>query len=200
LTLSDEEIAEIRTLQDKVQEAFDILYSSTCKFKRVKFSLPKRKVFTWFEFYLNRAEGMVDLLVNQTKNLVALNTEKTQALLVKYCRDKQIEAVRQLQMYPNIQYEFLKNLIAEKNFSYLSNEVKLIYVEIMCQIEPYKVGEELMTLEVPLEESLEICMKYKNMEGIIVIIERLGKIEESAYTFLEVLAPLNHSGTERKDT
>jgi hypothetical protein len=156
-------------------------------------------VFTWFEFYLNRAEGMVDLLVNQTKNLVALNTEKTQALLVKYCRDKQIEAVRQLQMYPNIQYEFLKNLIAEKNFSYLSNEVKLIYVEIMCQIEAYKVGEELMSLEVPLEESLEICKHYKNIEGIIVVMERLGKIEESAYMFLEVLTPLNNSVTERKD-
>lgn len=128
---------------------------------------------------------MIELLVGQTKNLAVLNSEWTQQLLITHCKSKLIDAIGQLNSYPNIQYEFLQKLVANHEFNELTPEVKLAYLTIMCQTDYYAVPNEILNKDFPLDEALKVCEKFNHTEAIISIQERLGRVEEAMNLFLE---------------
>jgi predicted transcriptional regulator len=141
--------------------------------------------------------------VSQTKNLVALNSELTQDLLVKHCKDKQLAAINQLAAFPNIQYDFLKQMVNNHDFSELDSDVKLVYLNTMCQIDFYEVPKEIRKRDFPLDEALKICEKFNHAEAIIAIEERMGRAEEAMLRYLErfekkgYLSKLSYSSVDR---
>lgn len=178
----EEELAELRSLEKDYYKAYDILYSSRSRHKR-------RKVFTWFEYYLQKSDQesedyMKELVVNQTKNLVILDQAKTQGLFQKFYRSGLLKAVRQLDKFPEIQYNFVKDLINDKDFSTLATDIKLEYLSIKCRVEPYKVAHEIVEREFPLEESLEICKRHNLADAVIVIYEKMGRAKEAVEAFI----------------
>ena len=150
----------------------------------------QRKIFNWFEFYLNKLQGedesdLKNLLINQTKNLVALSTLRTQDLLMRFCRDKQIQAIRELSNFRHIQYDFIRDLVTENDFAELSNEVKMIYLEVMCEIDSFKVPQVIKTRDFPLEAALKVCKKHNHVEAVIAINEKLGRVSDALDLFLD---------------
>ena len=65
--------------------------------------------------------------------------------------EKHLEAVKALDLYPNIQYSFLKDVVSNGKFDKLDDGVKLIYLETMCKIDPYKVSSEVEIKLFPLK-------------------------------------------------
>ena len=108
----------------------------------------------------------------------------TQEILLRHCREKQVEAINQLSAYPNIQYEFLKQMVTHNEFDDLKVELKLAYLNTMCQTDFYEVPNAIRLRDFPLDEALKICQKYNHTEALIAIDERLGRIEEAMKLFL----------------
>jgi hypothetical protein len=186
----DEELAELHTIDGDYIKAYDVLYSSKHKFVR-------RKVFAWFDHYLTKLTGedekyMKELLLAQIKNLVALSPEETEKVLVKHCREKQLDAVKALSAYPNIQYEFLRALVDDHEFSSLSGEVRLLYLEVLLRRDPFRVGREVEKLEFPLEEALALCQKYSHVEASVLLLEQLGQTSKALEQFLGKFASKNY--------
>jgi len=52
----------------------------------------------------------------------------------------------------------------------ISDEIRLIYLELLCKSAPGKVIDELKTGHYPIDDSLVICRQYKIIEGIAYIL------------------------------
>lgn len=113
-----------------------------------------------------------------------MNSEMTQELLMKHCRDKQVQAINQLSAFPNIQYEFLKQMVSHHDFNELETELKLVYLNTMCLTDFYEVPNEIRKRDFPLDEALKICEKHQHTEALIAIDQRLGRIENAMKMYL----------------
>lgn len=75
-------------------------------------------------------------------------------------------------------------MVANHDFGELDQEVKLVYLNTMCQIDYFEVPKEIRKRDYPLDEAMKICQKYNHTEGIIAIEERMGRSEEAMSHFL----------------
>jgi hypothetical protein len=75
-------------------------------------------------------------------------------------------------------------MVANHDFSELDTQVKLVYLNTMCQIDYFEVPKEIRKRDFPLDEALKICEKYNHSEAIIAIEERLGRAEQAMIRFL----------------
>ena len=69
----------------------------------------------------------------------------------------------------------------------VSDNLKLKFLALMCQIRADRVVMALKTYIFPLEESLSICEKFKNLHGQAYIMSRIRAIDSAIKIYMEVL-------------
>lgn len=68
-----------------------------------------------------------------------------------------------------------------------SDNLKLKFLALMCQLRPDRVVMALKTYIFPLEESLAICEKYKNLHGQAHIKSRTRAIDSAIKIYMEIM-------------
>lgn len=68
----------------------------------------------------------------------------------------------------------------------VSDSLKLKFLTLMCQQRPDKVVMALKSYIFPLEESLSICEKFKNLHGQAYIKSRTRAIDSAIKIYMEV--------------
>ena len=99
--------------------------------------------------------------------------------------------IDKLDSFPELQKElFEKVLTQESDFksgsSPMSDELKMKYLALKCELEPDKVCHQLEIFKLPLDKSLQICQKYKNNFAIAYLKSRLGLRQEAVDEYLRV--------------
>ena len=67
-----------------------------------------------------------------------------------------------------------------------NDNLKLKFLALMCQLRPDRVVMALKTYIFPLEESLSICEKHKNLHGQAHIKSRTRAIDSAIKIYMEV--------------
>jgi hypothetical protein len=70
----------------------------------------------------------------------------------------------------------------------LSDELKLKYLELKCQLEPDSVVHDLQNFIFPLEESLKICVRFDNLYGQAHLKSRTRNIDGAIRIYMRVAA------------
>jgi hypothetical protein len=82
----------------------------------------------------------------------------------------------------------------------VSDNLKLKFLALMCQLRPDRVVTALKTFIFPLEESLAICEKYKNLHGQAHIKSRTRAIDSAIKIYMEVSHSYSRSCTSLSRT
>jgi len=61
----------------------------------------------------------------------------------------------------------------------------MIYLEVMCEIDTFRVPQVLKSRDFPLEAALKVCKKHNHVEAVIAINEKLGRISDALDLFLD---------------
>lgn len=75
----------------------------------------------------------------------------------------------------------------------VANELLILYVQLLCQIEPMRVRKELMTLDYPLDDCLDICLRYNVYDAAAYLFERSGNIQKALELKLKANIPPHYS-------
>lgn len=183
--------AEICFLRHRFFEGYEVLFGSPNKIKRatvydwIRNHLerlildPQLKLFSEEQDSHNYLEEMKSLIISETKNLVAFNSDEANLILSSYLPERHMEAVRELDLYPNIQLDFIHSILKHQGFNALSADIRLIYLEVLCKSTPFQVEKVLEEFDFPLQEALEICRKKRVKAGEIIILGKLGHYREA---------------------
>ncbi len=91
--------------------------------------------------------------------------------------------------FPDLQLNYLEGMMdrTRKSNESVSDSLKLKYLSLMCQLRPDMVVLALKTYIFPLEESLQICEKYKNLHGQAHIKSRTRNIDSAIKIYMEIM-------------
>ena len=91
--------------------------------------------------------------------------------------------------FPDLQLEYMAKMMdrSRNPSESLSDELKLKYLELKCQLEPDSVVHDLQNFIFPLEESLKICERYDNLYGQAHLKSRTRNIDGAIRIYMRVV-------------
>lgn len=92
--------------------------------------------------------------------------------------------------FPDLQLEYMAKMMdrSRNPSESLSDELKLKYLELKCQLEPDSVVHDLQNFIFPLEESLKICERFDNLYGQAHLKSRTRNIDGAIRIYMRVVA------------
>ena len=99
------------------------------------------------------------------------------------------QVMRFLNSYPELQIEYFENMLKKEKkrpMDRVPDNIKLKYLELKCQHEPDMVTYILEQYNFPLNQSLEVCKKFKNHFGSAFIKFRTGVKDQAIDEYLKV--------------
>lgn len=84
-----------------------------------------------------------------------------------------------------MQYDFLLKSVGQ--IKEWTQNVKLKFLRLACELDSEKVPSILLFDRFPLDEALEICKTWQNVQGVAVIQLKFGQYKEVCNTYLQVV-------------
>lgn len=125
-------------------------------------------------------------IINQLSTLINLDSTKTAKIIIDYLYEEHDKVVNLLDSFPKTQYEYLKAILGpnsynielqlKKNGIWISLNLRMKYLELMCQFEPDKVANQLSSdlKNYPIEYSFNLCKKYGIMDAAAFLLDSGG--------------------------
>ena len=67
-------------------------------------------------------------------------------------------------------------------------EIKLKFLSLAAELEPTKVPSILLFDRFPLDEALEVCKRWNNVQGVAIIQLKIGQYNEVGNTYIQVIS------------
>ncbi|XP_013387109.1 vacuolar protein sorting-associated protein 8 homolog isoform X2 [Lingula anatina] len=136
--------------------------------------------------------------LSHLEELVSIDSKKTAQMVLLGFSTPLEEILKQLEPDKKLLYEFLKGVIEYKESSgsaiHSDRQVQLEpavheqYIELMCQYQPTAVYSYIKAAEgYRLEETLELCRKYKVSDATAFLLEKKGDVQGAFNINLETL-------------
>ncbi|CAK92894.1 unnamed protein product (macronuclear) [Paramecium tetraurelia] len=121
------------------------------------------------------------IIVSKLQDLINLDIQKTRELICQFQKDNELQIIEKLSQNKKLQLKYIETVIKKDlNSEFgLSNILLTKHIELLCELEPERVLPQLQKIHYPLEEVLEICKKYQNIESTAYIYCRLGFIGDA---------------------
>jgi len=174
------------------------------------------KIFTWLK-HIKELLGDVNSVNNddikllksaiydRLERLVALNMDSTEEVVDKWFANQHEEVIEKLKKEPTLQLEYVLRVLSEKEqdisqifkeFSVSGKEtdeykrytrILTLNVELLCDLRPNKVMENIEKKWYPTQLCLDICRKKDHKEAIAFLLKRSGAFAESLNAYIEIL-------------
>ncbi|CAD8115052.1 unnamed protein product [Paramecium sonneborni] len=149
--------------------------------------LVQKQVFKYLHDTLIQMHGneiyiqLNGIIVSKLQDLINLDIKKTRELICQFQKDNELQVIDKLGQNKELQLRYIETIIKKDSNSEfgLSNIILIKHIELLCELEPQRVLQQLQKINYPLEEVLEICKKYQNIESTAYIQCRLGFIGDA---------------------
>ncbi|CAD8191379.1 unnamed protein product [Paramecium octaurelia] len=154
-------------------------------------------VFDWVEMRMKELQQsdqdnfnqMRSALILKISDLIQIDWNKTRIIFSNYNSESEKVVIEKLSQFPELQLQYIDNVI--KRERELGNKVDanflIINIQLLCQLNPDKIIEEVSSYDYPLEEILEPCKQYKILPAQAYILEKMGRIVESVSISCQIL-------------
>ena len=106
-----------------------------------------------------------------------INCDKTHIIIRKFNKPCEKNFVNHLSAYPNLQLEYMQRLLKERERGEkIDNDLLVLFIKLLCELDPTKVLAELMNYVYPLDECLKLCNKFGVNDAAAYLLERTGAI------------------------
>ncbi|CAD8196651.1 unnamed protein product [Paramecium pentaurelia] len=121
------------------------------------------------------------IIVSKLQDLINLDIQKTRELICQFQKDNELQIIDKLGQNKKLQLKYIETVIKKDiNSEFgLSNILLTKHIELLCELEPERVLSQLKKIHYPLEEVLEICKKFQNIESTAYVYCRLGFIGDA---------------------
>ncbi|CAD8118752.1 unnamed protein product [Paramecium sonneborni] len=121
------------------------------------------------------------IIVSKLQDLINLDIHKTRELICQFQKDNELQVIEKLSQNKQLQLKYIETVIKKDlNSEFSLNNILLIkHIELLCELEPERVLQQLQKINYPLEEVLEICKKFQNTESTAYVYCRLGFIGDA---------------------
>eukprot|EP01017_Pseudomicrothorax_dubius_P021471 TRINITY_DN2312_c0_g2_i2.p1 TRINITY_DN2312_c0_g2~~TRINITY_DN2312_c0_g2_i2.p1 ORF type:complete len:569 (-),score=142.51 TRINITY_DN2312_c0_g2_i2:600-2306(-) len=155
-------------------------------------------VFEWLDHVLGpdpsrtqRERALRDLkevIQSSLKDLVSLNSEKTQRLISVHFKNEERGIIKHLDPYPQVQAEYLERALEMERArgGRVDNELLVMNVRLLCRLNPRKLKEELRKYDYPLDQSVKICREFGNKKAVAFLLDKSGAAFDALELYLEL--------------
>ncbi|KAM3141301.1 hypothetical protein pb186bvf_006686 [Paramecium bursaria] len=138
------------------------------RFSQIK-GLVRKLVFNYIGLQ-TKDETFLTIIREKLKDLSIIDPLKTELLLDNF-QEEQLLQVLDKQI-PIVRYKILQNIKKD-------DKLMIEYFELICQLHPDKVIQELQKGGYPQDECLKLCRFYGNLKGLAYLLERSGSVQEA---------------------
>lgn len=114
-----------------------------------------------------------------------IDKEYTLRFIHLYLRKQEHRLLEKLDSDHALQIELIEQLLATESL-WITDRTKLIYIERLCQYRPKMVISELQKREYPTEDTILICTKYKNQQGLTYLYQKEGSFTKALFAQIEI--------------
>ncbi|CAD8126614.1 unnamed protein product [Paramecium sonneborni] len=154
-------------------------------------------VFQWVEKTMNQLEQsdqdnfnqMRSALILKISDLIQIDWNKTRIIFSNYNSESEKVVIEKLSQFPELQLQYIDNVIKRERElgNKVDNNFLIINIQLLCQLNPDKIIDEVSQNDYPLEEILEPCKQYKILPAQAYILEKMGRIVESVQISCQIL-------------
>ncbi|CAK60220.1 unnamed protein product (macronuclear) [Paramecium tetraurelia] len=132
------------------------------------------------------------IIVSKLQDLLHLDIQRTRELICQFQKDNELLVIEKLGQNKKLQLKYIETVInKDMNSEFgLSNILLIKHIELLCELEPERVLIQLQKIHYPLEEVLEICKKFQNIESSAYVYCRLGFIGDAVQLQIVILKNL----------
>jgi len=202
--LSLEDFAEIEQLldKDKFLEVKAYLLGLDHQYKRI-FDMflhqesvsNQKRIFKWLQNVIpyvrskhpDDFQTIKESILYRLKELVTLSSEQTRQIVIGLDQNLEIEAIKQLNAFPNLQLDYIKGIFKspEENKK-IPDALLVLHIKLLCQLQPKQVIKEVKFTTYPLDECLKLCREYDVKNALAFFLERAGNLQEAINISLEL--------------
>ena len=84
---------------------------------------------------------MTDIFISKLADLLCINSTEAQKIIRRFCRNRELEVIKMLNDYPELQLEYLEKLIENngRESVFSTKDIQLLYVKLLCKFKKSKV-------------------------------------------------------------
>lgn len=118
---------------------------------------------------------------------MSINSERTRRIIIGLDQNLEIEAIKQLEPFPELQLDYLKGVFSYKEEGInISDSLLVLHIKLLCQLSPKHVLDEVRSNTYPLDECMKLCREYNVKNALAFFLERAGNLTEALSISLEV--------------
>ncbi|KAM3139411.1 hypothetical protein pb186bvf_008436 [Paramecium bursaria] len=187
--ISKKQMMEFQLQTNQYPELLAFLYFKDKKYQeccetyvQIQNQLIQQNLFEVIEGLLQdkkQKEIIQAVCIKLAPKIIQINQQAIFTLFKKYFTDlnTQKSIIQALEENPKIKMLYIRDQIISGE--QVQDEIKLIYIELLCQTEPKGVLKELMQRNYPLDETLNYCKQYKIIDAMAFILQKRGQIQEA---------------------
>jgi len=132
-------------------------------------------------------DAVKSFLLDRLEDLVIVDVPRTADIFERYIWDKQKDVIQRLCQDRPVLFAYLDTIFSEhlnEVHSWINNDVRELYVSLMCEFRPAQLTTYLDTLSIAdfrIEKVLPTLEKHDVTDAIILVLRRVGMTKEAMH-------------------
>lgn len=182
---------EVLVFLQEIQEKYTDCIKAFLASDNVKIKI---KIFDWVgrifsKLRFSELENIKAIVMNSLNVLVEIDSDRTAKLVKDWFENEHAQIIRKLNSAPQLQLKYLRELVKDSHDKETLNEdLLLLYVELLCKLEPHKVMDFLVSRDdYSLDDCLKLCRQYEVINATAYLYERIGCTRDALKLYLDLL-------------